>query len=241
MFDFVRTHTRLMLGLMVLLIFPSFVFFGMQGYSRFTDGANADGCQGRRPRHHAAEWDAAHQRNVERMRRQMPNVDAKLLDTPQMQRETLDGLVRERVLLAAASQACTWCPSDARLQRLFVTDPQFASLRNPDGSVNRDLLAAQGMSSRDVRAAAAPGIRHAAGAGRRCDQPSLRTPAVAAASLDALLQRREVQLQRFDSLAYRARSPRPTPTSRPTTRPTRPSSARPSRPRSNTWCSTSTR
>jgi hypothetical protein len=39
MFDFVRTHSRLMLGLMVLLIFPSFVFFGIQGYSRFTDGA----------------------------------------------------------------------------------------------------------------------------------------------------------------------------------------------------------
>ncbi len=42
MFDFIRTHSRLMLGLMVLLIFPSFVFFGIQGYSGFTDGATAD-------------------------------------------------------------------------------------------------------------------------------------------------------------------------------------------------------
>jgi peptidyl-prolyl cis-trans isomerase D len=33
MFDFVRKHNRLFLGLMVLLILPSFVFFGIQGYS----------------------------------------------------------------------------------------------------------------------------------------------------------------------------------------------------------------
>jgi peptidyl-prolyl cis-trans isomerase D len=38
MFDFVRTHTRLFQFILVLLIFPSFVFFGIQGYSRFTEG-----------------------------------------------------------------------------------------------------------------------------------------------------------------------------------------------------------
>ena len=41
MFEFVRTHTRLFLFIVVLLIIPSFVFFGIQGYSRFSDGANA--------------------------------------------------------------------------------------------------------------------------------------------------------------------------------------------------------
>ena len=38
MFDFVRKHTRLLQFILVLLIFPSFVFFGIQGYSRFTGG-----------------------------------------------------------------------------------------------------------------------------------------------------------------------------------------------------------
>jgi len=37
--------------------------------------------------------------------------------------------------------------TDERLQRLFVTDPQFAQVRNADGSVNKDLLTAQGMTS----------------------------------------------------------------------------------------------
>ena len=34
MFDFFRKHTRVLQFLLVLLIFPSFVFFGIQGYSR---------------------------------------------------------------------------------------------------------------------------------------------------------------------------------------------------------------
>ena len=37
MFEFVRTHTKLLQFMLVLLIFPSFVFFGIQGYSRFMD------------------------------------------------------------------------------------------------------------------------------------------------------------------------------------------------------------
>ena len=40
MFDFFRKHTRMLQFLLVLLIFPSFVFFGIQGYSRFTGGEN---------------------------------------------------------------------------------------------------------------------------------------------------------------------------------------------------------
>ena len=122
MFDFVRSHSRLMLGLMVLLIFPSFVFFGIQGYSRFTDGANATVAKVDGRPITRAEWDQAHQRNVERVRRQMPGVDAKLLDTPERRRETLDAMVDERVLLAAAARL-NLAPTDERLQRLFVSDP----------------------------------------------------------------------------------------------------------------------
>jgi len=35
MFDFVRKHTRIMQFLLFLLIFPSFVLFGIDGYNRF--------------------------------------------------------------------------------------------------------------------------------------------------------------------------------------------------------------
>jgi len=202
MFDFVRNHSRLVLGIMVLLIFPSFVFFGIQGYTRFSEGgavtvAKVDGHSISR-----AEWEAEHQRNVERLRRQRPDVDAKLLETPEMKRETLDGLVRDRVLIATARQYHL-VPDDARLQRLFVTDPQFAGLRNPDGSVNREILAAQGMSVEafEQQLRQEFGMQQVLGA---VAQSSFTPPAVAATSLDALLQRRAVQIQRFDANAFRA-------------------------------------
>jgi peptidyl-prolyl cis-trans isomerase D len=203
MFDFVRSHTRLFQGILVLLIFPSFVFFGVQGYSSFTSESNAKVAQVDGRDISRIELDNAHQRNIERMRQQMPNVDVKLLDTPEMRRETLDGIVRERVLLAAAEHMNLGV-SDDRLQRQFATDPQFAALRNPDGSVNRDLLAAQGMSSEVF----AQSLRQDM-AMRQVLQgiggTVLAPKAVVDPSLEALLQRRQVQMQRFDAKDYRGK------------------------------------
>lgn len=203
MFDFIRTHSKLMLGLVVLLIIPSFVFFGLQGYSSFTDAANAAVAQVDGRKITQGEWDLAHQRTIDRLRQQMPGVDVGLLDTPQMKRETLDAMVRERVLLAEANARHLF-PTDQRLQRLFVSDPQFADWRNPDGSVNRDLLAAQGMSS-DLFAQQLRteyGMQQVLGGVTR----SVVAPAaVAAAALDALLQQRELQVERFDAADFRDR------------------------------------
>lgn len=203
MFDFVRTHTRLALGFMLLLIIPSFVFFGIDGYTRFSGGANTTVAKVDGVSITQAEWESVHQRAVDRVRRQTPDQDAKVLDTPEVRQEALDGLVRDRVLLAAASKMHL-APSDERLKRLFASDPQFAGVRNPDGSVNRELLAMQGMSSEMF----AQQLRQqfavqqvTAGLTRSV----VVSQAIAAASLDPLLQRREIQLQRFDPLAYRAR------------------------------------
>jgi peptidyl-prolyl cis-trans isomerase D len=202
MFDFVRSHTRLFQGILVLLIFPSFVFFGVQGYSSFTDAANSKVAEVDGRGITQVEWDAAHQRNIERFRQQMPTVDVKLLDSPAVRRETLDGLVRERVLLAAAEHMHMGV-SDEQLQRIFSTDPQFAALRNPDGSVNRQLLAAQGMSSEMFAQSLRQDLamrQVLQGIGTTVVAPK----SVVDPSLDALLQRRQVQLQRFDTQAYRS-------------------------------------
>ena len=204
MFDFIRNHTRLTLGFLLLLIIPSFVFFGVQGYSQFTDGSNTTVAQVGGRSITRAEWDQAHQRNVDRLRRERPEVDASLLDAPQWRRQTLDGLVREHVLLAAANDLHL-APNDARLQRLFVTDPQFAAMRNPDGSVNREVLAAQGLDSQTLVQQLRQDFamqQVLAGVLRS----ALATPAIADAALDPLLQRREVQLQRFDPASYRAKA-----------------------------------
>ncbi len=201
MFEFFRTHSRLTLGFLLLLIIPSFVFFGIDGYSRFTEGGNAtvatvDGQSITR-----AEWDAAHQRNVERLRQQQPGMDAKLMDTPKARRDSLDLLIRQRLLMAAARDQ-NLAPTDARLQRLFVNDPQFAGLRNPDGSVNRELLATQGLNSQTFAAQLRQDLamqQVLAG----ITSSTVAPQASVAAAVEPLLQRREVQFQRFDPAALR--------------------------------------
>lgn len=197
MFDFVRTHNRLFQFILVLLVFPSFVFFGVQGYSRFNDAAavpvaKVDGRNITR-----AEWDKAHQATVERMRRQMPTADLASLDSPQARQQTLESLLRER-LLAAAAAGELLMPSDERLSRLFKSDPQFAAIRNPDGTVNRDLLAAQGMSSDGF----AEQLRMELGMRQVLDGVGASAFVPASSSktaTDSLLQRRVVQWQRLDA------------------------------------------
>jgi peptidyl-prolyl cis-trans isomerase D len=203
MFDFVRDHSRLALGFLLLLIIPSFVFFGVQGYSRFADGANAPVAKVDGQNISRNEWDNAHKRYLDQVRRQSPNLDPAKLDSPELRSETLDGLVRERVLLAAANQLHLF-PTPARMVRLFDSDPQFAGLRGPDGKISRELLAVQGMNAEifDQR------LRQDLGVRQVLDGITQTVPAPVAATtaaLDAFLQRREVQVQRFDALAYRAK------------------------------------
>jgi peptidyl-prolyl cis-trans isomerase D len=203
MFDFFREHTRLALGFMLLLIIPSFIFFGVQGYSQFTDGsattvAKVDGQSITRN-----EWDDAHKRYVDQVRRQSPTVDIAQIDTPALRRDTLDGLVRDRVLIAAANHLQLY-PTVGRMQRLFDSDPQFAGLRGPDGKLNVELLAMQGMSPAlfDQRLRQDLATRQVlAGVTQTAPVPAT----AASAALDAYFQRREVQLQRFEPAAYRSK------------------------------------
>ena len=200
MFDFVRNHTRLVLGALLLLIIPSFVFFGVEGYTQFRDGSNASVASVDGRSITRAEWERAHQRVVDRQRREKP--DATNLDSDAARRETLDALVRERVL-EAAGRKLHLAPSDERLRRLFASDPQFAGIRNPDGTVNRELLATQGLSS-EAFAAQLRGDLASQQVLVGVARTALATPGIADATLNPLLQRREVQVQRFAPAEFRA-------------------------------------
>jgi peptidyl-prolyl cis-trans isomerase D len=203
MFEFFRSHKRVLQFILVVLIFPSFVFFGVQGYSRFTDESFAPVAEVDGAKISRVEWDEAHQRSVENLRRQLPGVDVKMFDTPEMKRRVLDDLVRERVLLAAASRDHL-LPGDERLARLFRSDPQFAPFRNPDGSVNKDILAAQGLTSEAFaqRLRTDLGLRQVLGA---VEGSAFAPKATVTIALDALLQRREAQWQLFDAASQVAK------------------------------------
>ncbi|MDL2339238.1 MAG: SurA N-terminal domain-containing protein [Pseudomonadota bacterium] len=203
MFEFFRKHMRIFQILLAVLIIPSFGFLGVQGYRGMSEGSNQTVAKVAGQSITQAEWDMAHRDQVERVRRQRPNVDPKLLDSPELRQQSLDNLIRERVMLVAADKL-RLSTTDDRLQRLFTTDPQFASIRNTDGSVNKDLLAAQGMSSdtfaRRLRQdlSVQQVLIGVSGTG-------FASTAAADHAVDAFFQQREVSLQRFETAGYTAK------------------------------------
>jgi|GEM_PF-3459822 len=76
MFDFIRKHTKITMGLLFLLIVPSFILFGIDGYSKSQGKspvvAKVDGQD-----IFQTEWDRAHLREVDKLKASMPSLDAK--------------------------------------------------------------------------------------------------------------------------------------------------------------------
>jgi peptidyl-prolyl cis-trans isomerase D len=206
MFDTVRNNSKIMMGLLFLLIIPSFVMFGIEGYSRFNDRgvavARVDG-----QKITQAEWDEAHKREVDRIRAQMPNIDPKLLDSADARMGTLERLVAERVMSVAAQKQLL-VTSDARLARELQQSPTITGLRGADGKLDmeryRQLVASQGMTpemfENQVRAdlsnrqVLSPIQASALATGQQTD-----------AALQAYLQRREIQLRRYAASDFAAR------------------------------------
>ena len=80
MFDFVRTHQRLAQGLLLVLIMPAFVFFGISGYDRmFGDGDSVASVDGEPvPR---AYFEQTYRQQVQQMQQMMgDNYDAAVFD-----------------------------------------------------------------------------------------------------------------------------------------------------------------
>jgi peptidyl-prolyl cis-trans isomerase D len=200
MFDFFRDHMRIFQYILVLLIVPSFIVIGVQGYQSSGDGANQSVAKVAGQPITQAEFDVAHREQVERIRRQMPTADPKLFDSPELKQQSLDNLIRERVMAAAADQLHLGTTDD-RLQRLFSTDPQFASIRNADGSVNKDVLASQGMSSETFarRLRQDLSVRQVLAG---VSGTGFVSAAAADRAIDSFFQQREVVLQRFSAADY---------------------------------------
>jgi len=198
MFDFVRKHTKIMMAVMFLLIIPAFVLVGVDGYRRMNEaGATVAKVASRSITQ--AQWDAAHKNEVDRLRQQMPGLDAKMLESPQARYETLERLVREAVLEEAMTDSHLFV-SDARLAKELQQNPAIAGLRKPDGQLDmeryRALVASQGLTPDGFEAR----VRHDISV--RQVQSGLVNSAfapkgVADMALNAFFERRDVQIARF--------------------------------------------
>ncbi len=203
MFDFVRKHTRIMQLLLFILIFPAFALVGIDGYSRFnekgTTVAMVDGQKIGQP-----EWDTAHKSEVERLRQTMPNLDPKLLDSPEAKYATLERLVRERVIAAAAAQFHL-NTSDQRLARDLSENPSIAALRKPDGTLDveryKQLVGAQGLSPEgfENRVRQDLSMRQVLAG---INATGLNAGALVDQTLGVYFERREVQVQRFSTAEF---------------------------------------
>ena len=146
MFEFIRTHRRLMQFALLLFIFPSFAFFGLEGYTRFREGDNAIAKVAGQSITQQ-EFDNAQREQMERLRQMFGGqFDPKLLDTPEAKQNILDGLIAQRVIAAEAAKN-NLSVSDQALQQNILAIP---GLTGADGKFDveryKSLLAAQGMT-----------------------------------------------------------------------------------------------
>ncbi|MEK9804410.1 MAG: SurA N-terminal domain-containing protein, partial [Curvibacter sp.] len=206
MFEHVRKHNKILMVVLFLLIIPSFVLVGVDGYNRMIEKDRIVARVGKVEITNG-EWEAAHREEIERVRQLMPTLDARLLDSESVRYATLERLVRERVLQQAAQQARLGA-SDARLARELQSIPAIAQLRRADGSLDmeryRDLLGRQGMSPEMFEARMRADL-----AARQVQAGVAQTAFIANVPADLALgawfERREVQLARFATADYAAR------------------------------------
>lgn len=145
MFESVRTHRRWMMLFMLVLIFPSFVFFGIQGYNSFIGGENALASVDGSPITQQ-EFDQAQRDRIERLRQTFgPDFDPKLLETQEARASILDGIVMNRALTNEVNKANIVVTTD-RLREVLATVPAFQE----DGKFSYDkykaYVASQGLT-----------------------------------------------------------------------------------------------
>lgn len=200
MFDFVRKHNKLFQIILVLLILPSFIFLGVQS-SDLGGGGDVVAKVGSQ-KIMQAELDNAVRTMAERVRSQQPDTDAALFDTPEFKQRALDALIHDYTLNAAAYDQRVRA-SDSRLQRIFATSPDFAPFRNADGTINSQLLEAQGISSAQFAERLRQQITVSQVIGG-VENTGTVSKVANRLAVEALFQVREVQWRKFEPKAYAA-------------------------------------
>lgn len=146
MFEFIRTHQRLMQIFLMLLIIPSFALVGISGYKSFGDDASTIAkVAGQAVTQQ--QWEAAQRQQMERYRQMLGSqFDQKMFDSPEAKQAVLDNLIAERAVGAEVARAHL-SVGDAVLQKTIAEIP---GLVTADGKFDferyKALLAAQGMT-----------------------------------------------------------------------------------------------
>ncbi|NML60716.1 peptidylprolyl isomerase [Massilia sp. RP-1-19] len=145
MFEFIRTHKRLMQVFLMLLIVPSFVLVGVSSYQSGDATTGVATVDGRKITQQ--EWEEAQRQQMDRYRQSMgEQFDQKMFETPEARQAVLDNLIAERALEAEIKRSHLTV-NDATLAQTIAGIEAF---KKADGSFDMEqykaVLAAQGMS-----------------------------------------------------------------------------------------------
>lgn len=148
MFDFIRTHQRLMLLVLVILIFPSFALVGISGYTNYVS-ANKELVRIGDSAITQEDFDNAQRNQLQQLQARMGSAfDPAVLNSPQMRENLLESLVDRAVIVEAATKD-HFSVSDNVLRRAIASIPEL----QVDGQFSperyNEVLASMGMTSRD--------------------------------------------------------------------------------------------
>lgn len=202
MFELVRNHKRWMLFLVLLLILPSFVFFGIDGYSRFMEGGQSLAKVGNESITQS-EFDAVRRNQLDRARQMLgAGFDPAVFDTPEMRRQTLDQLIDSRLIANIAAKD-NLTVSDNTLRREIARIPAIQQSGRFDPDLYAQLLAAQGMTSAGFES----GVRRELALGlvlQPVQDSGLAPLTVTRALLEAMDEKRTVRTREFLAADFRA-------------------------------------
>lgn len=203
MFDFIRTHQRLMLLILVILIFPSFALIGVSGYTNYVSG-NKDLVKIGDSSITQQDFDDAQRSQLQQLQGNMGAAfDPSLLDNPQARQNLLESLIDRGVVIETATKA-HFSVSDNVLRRAIAAIPEL----QVDGQFSteryNEVLASMGMASRDFEQSqrAELALQRVLGpVGFTANLPASVTDSVRL----ALTEQRTVRLKAYESKAFESK------------------------------------
>lgn len=148
MFDFIRSHQRLMQFVLLVLIVPSFALIGVSGYSSYVSGDH-DLVRIGKSAVTMQEFERARSNQLRQMQETSPGgFDPAVLDAPPIRAALLESLIDYRVQASTAAQE-RFSVSDAMLRESIAAMPQLQLDGQFSADRYNDALAAVGMNTRD--------------------------------------------------------------------------------------------
>lgn len=148
MFDFIRTHQRLMQLILLVLILPSFALIGVSGYTSYVSGDHdlvEVGSSGISQQ----EFEQARRDQLQRIQASMGAAfDPAVVDTPDTRKALLDSLIERRVLIDQLERH-HFSVSDAALRRTIGNIPEFQENGRFSPERYRSVLTSMGLSSKN--------------------------------------------------------------------------------------------